>query len=92
MLFNSISFLIFFPVVVILYFVIPKKIKKVWLLLASYFFYMSWNAKYGLLIAFSTVVTYLCARLIDASDKGAVRKLILALCCLSNIGILFFLR
>ena len=92
MLFNSISFLIFFPVVVILYFVIPKKIKKVWLLLASYFFYMSWNAKYGLLIAFSTVVTYLCARLIDASDNKAVRKLILALCCLSNIGILFFFK
>ncbi len=92
MLFNSFSFLIFFPVVVILYFVIPKSMKKIWLLVASYFFYMSWNAKYGLLIAFSTVVTYFCARWIDASSKVAMRRLVLTLCLLSNLGILFFFK
>ena len=43
MLFNSLSFLIFFPVVVGIYFIIPRKVRWVWLLIASYYYYMSWN-------------------------------------------------
>lgn len=58
MLFNSYSFLILFPVVVGVYFAIPKKTRYIWLLVASYFFYMSWNPKYALLLAFSTLVTW----------------------------------
>ena len=50
MLFNSMSFLLFFPLVVLGYFLVPGKVKQYWLLAASYYFYMSWNAKYGLLI------------------------------------------
>lgn len=65
MLFNSSQFLIFFPLVVLIYFIIPQKIKYLWLLAASYYFYMSWNAKYALLLLFSTVVTYLCGLLIE---------------------------
>ena len=59
MLFNSLQFLIFFPIVVLIYFAIPNKIKYLWLLAASYYFYMCWNAKYALLLLFSTAVTYL---------------------------------
>ena len=58
MLFNSLDFLIFFPIVVLGYYLIPDKWKHYWLLLASYIFYMSWNARYALLIFFSTAVTY----------------------------------
>ena len=58
MLFNSLEFLLFLPVVTALYFVIPKKVRYIWLLLSSYFFYMCWNAKYALLMLFSTAVTY----------------------------------
>ena len=61
MLFNSIEFLLFFPVVCLLYAVIPKKMRYLWLLAASYFFYMCWNAKYALLIAASTLVTWLAS-------------------------------
>ena len=60
MLFNSMKFIIFFPIVVLIYFIIPKRVKKFWLLVASYYFYMCWNAKYALLLFFSTVVTYMC--------------------------------
>jgi D-alanyl-lipoteichoic acid acyltransferase DltB (MBOAT superfamily) len=60
MLFNSLQFLIFLPVVLLVYFIIPDKAKKIWLLLCSYYFYMCWNAVYIVLILFSTVVTYLC--------------------------------
>lgn len=65
MLFNSIEFIIFFPVVVLLYFLLPRKVKMPWLLVASYYFYMSWNAVYGMLILASTAITYLCGRIID---------------------------
>ena len=43
MLFNSLEFLVFFPLVVLGYFLIPDRWKHYWLLLASYYFYMSWN-------------------------------------------------
>ena len=56
MLFNSTDFLIFFPIVVAVYYAIPEKVKSLWLLLASYYFYMCWNAKYALLILASTVL------------------------------------
>ena len=65
MTFNSINYLVFFPIVVLLYYLLPKKIGMYWLLVASYYFYMSWNARYGLLILFSTVITYICGLAID---------------------------
>lgn len=52
--------MLFFPVVVAIYFVLPKKLRCIWLLVASYYFYMSWNPQYALLIGISTVVTFLC--------------------------------
>lgn len=58
MLFNSMEFLIFFPIAVLLYFAVPDKLKNYWLLAASYYFYMCWNARYVLLMLFSTAVTY----------------------------------
>jgi len=70
MLFNSIDFLIFFPIVLIVYYVIPDKIKYLWLLIASYYFYMCWNAKYSLLILTSTVITYLSGLFIEKVKKS----------------------
>ncbi len=92
MIFNSVDFLIFFPVVTLIYFIIPKKARYIWLLLASYFFYMCWNAKYALLLLTSTVVTWLCARLVYAAKKPVLKKLILAVCLCVNLGILFFFK
>ena len=59
MLFNSMGYLCFFPIVVVIYFLVPKKIRNLWLLVASYYFYMCWNAKYGLLLLVVTLFTYL---------------------------------
>ena len=95
MLFNSINFIIFFPVVLIVYFVIPKKIKNFWLLLASYYYYMCWNAKYAILILISTVITYASGLLIDRVNKtdldDAVKKrrknLIVAASFVSNVEV-----
>lgn len=72
MLFNSIPFLIFFPIVVGIYFLLPQKVKQMWLLLASYYFYMSWNAAYALLIFGVTFLSYLGGRMIGALDETHV--------------------
>ena len=98
MQFNSIHFLVFFPVVLLIYFIIPKKLRYIWLLAASYYFYMSWNAKYALLIAFSTVVTYLCSIIIEQFGKEEgksfqiMRKMTLVLALAVNLGILFMFK
>lgn len=89
MLFNSLSFLIFFPIVVVLYFAIPHRWRWVLLLAASYIFYMCWNASYALLLLASTVVTYVSAILIESSRRQAAKKAALAGSLLINLGILF---
>ena len=92
MLFNSVSFLIFFPIVVLGYFAIPDKLKKHWLLAASYYFYMSWQPVYALLILFSTVTTYYCAVLIDKADNLKKKKIYLAINIFVNIAILCYFK
>ena len=97
MLFNSLHFLIFFPVVVGIYFLIPRKVRWVWLLAASYYYYMSWNAKYALLLAASTAITWLSGLLIGRvppgqPHAGRTKKLLVAVSFLSNILILFVFK
>ena len=80
MQFNSIDFMLFFPIVVLLYFVMPKKLKTVWLLLSSYYFYMCWNAEYAILIGGSTVITYISGLLMSGSlcpefEGGGVKEI-----------------
>jgi len=67
MQFNSVDFILFFPIVVIIYWAIPERLKNIFLLIASYYFYMCWNAAYGLLLFFCTLVTYIGAILIEKS-------------------------
>lgn len=100
MLFNSINFFIFFPIVLIIYFVIPDKIKYLWLLVASYYFYMCWNAKYALLILASTVITYASGLLIEKikqqeineNKKQIYKKWVVAFSFILNLGILFYFK
>ena len=88
MLFNSIDFLIFFPVVTAIFFIIPKKLRYLWLLAASYYFYMSWNPKYAVLIALSTVITYTSGILIQKCTNVRYAKLCVAGSLISNLAIL----
>ena len=68
MLFNSIHFLLFFPIVLLIYQIIPDRVKYLWLLAASYYFYMSWNARYALLILLSTAITYVSGLLLEREN------------------------
>lgn len=92
MVFNSIQYLIFLPVVLLVNYLLPKKVRYLWLLVASYYFYMCWNANYALLILFSTAVTYLCAIIVEKSDTAAKKKTAVALSLVINLGILFFFK
>lgn len=58
MLYNSFAFLLFFPTVTLLYYLIPALWKRWYLLVVSYLFYMNWNPAYALLLAFIIGVTY----------------------------------
>lgn len=97
MLFNSFHFFVFFPVAALVYFFIPRKARYIWLLAASYYFYMSWNVKYALLIAFSTAVTWLSGSLIGRCPVGKpgmerCRKLIVAVSFIVNLSILAYFK
>ncbi len=90
MLFNSVSFLLFFPAVLLVNFALPHRARPLWLLAASYYFYMRWNPAYALLMLTSTAITYLSGLLIRRMRRRA--KLWVALSFLSNLGILFFFK
>ncbi len=93
MLFNSLEFLIFFPIVLLIYFVIPKKVRYIWLLITSYYFYMCWNAAYSLLLLSSTLVTFAAGLLIEKSKENIrLKKWVVAGSLIINFGILFYYK
>lgn len=92
MLFNSAGYIVFFTIVCLVYFILPKKLKRVFLLLASYFFYSCWNLKYSLLMLFSTVATYGTAIAMDMVEAKKKKKLYLGLCFFVNLAILFVFK
>ncbi|MEO7685265.1 MAG: MBOAT family protein, partial [Gemmatimonadaceae bacterium] len=76
MLFNSFSFLIFFPVVVTIYFVMPHRLRWAWLLAASCYFYMAFIPVYILILFFTIAVDYAAAILIE-NAQGTRRRMFL---------------
>ena len=92
MLFNSIDFIIFFIVVIAVLYLIPARTRLIWLLIASYFFYMCWDARFIALIVASTFITYFCGILLGRTDGTGKRKLILAASTVVNLGLLFFFK
>lgn len=100
MLFNSAEFLIFFPIAALVYFALPHKVRYLWLLACSYYFYMCWNPVYALLLLFSTAITYLCSLSLDLADRlqrseaqrTRIKKLSLALSFAANLGVLGYFK
>ena len=99
MLFNSIGFLLFFPVVCLLYFSIPServRLRNGLLLLASYWFYMNWEPAYALLLLLSTLVTWAAALGMERGASGERQSLRrrwwLVGSILANLAILFLFK
>ena len=89
MLFNSLHYLIFLPIVVGLYYLLPHRWRWLLLLVASYYFYMCWKAEYALLLLVSTGAAYGTALGISQSDNPQRRKALLWACITLLLGILF---
>ena len=88
MLFNSIIFLIFLPLVFLGYWVLKTNYRQGFLLLASYYFYFSYNPWFLLLLIGTSTLDYYLARFISQSEDEKRRKVLLALSLISSLGVL----
>lgn len=92
MTFNSFEFLIFFPIFLICYFLLPKKLKMPAMLALSYWFYAAWNFRLLSLIVFTTTVSFFCTLAIEKTEKRALKKLYMLLTLLACLGTLIFFK
>lgn len=91
MLFSSITFLFYFlPILLIIYFIVPKKFKNLVLFIFSLFFYFYGEPKYGFLLLLSCVINYIMGSLIDKHRKYGKIFLIIAL--VYDIGSLLYFK
>ena len=92
MLFNSWQYALFFPIVFGLYWGLPHKFRVYLLLVASYWFYMSWNVKYVVLILFTTLVSYSAALMLEMAHIQRVKRVILTLTLFACLGVLLVFK
>jgi len=91
MLFNSVQFLIFFPIVTILYFALPHKYRWGLLLLASCIFYMAFIPVYILILAITILIDYWAGIWIENSE-GEKKKKYLVISVISTCLVLFVFK
>ena len=91
MIFNSLEFLLFFPIVSILYFLLPHKFRWLLLLLASCYFYMAFIPIYILILFFTIIVDYYAGILIENAEIKR-KKTYLLLSVFVNIGTLMIFK
>ena len=96
MLFNSVTYILFLIVVVLIYYALRSvRLRNIWLLCSSYFFYMQWNAKYGLLILSVTLFTYIGAIIIShdkIKSNNKYKRFIFVLFTILSLAILLFFK
>ena len=93
MVFNSFAFLIFFPIFLLLYKVLPLKVRWVMMLIMSYIFYISWQADLLYLILFTTLVSYGCALLIEKFEgRRGLQKTFMITAIVASLAVLFFFK
>ncbi len=93
MLFNSVHFIGFFFVTIILGNILKGRAQRIFLLFASFYFYMAWNINFIALLLASTVLDYLVALGMDRKDvSNKERKFLLAFSMVGNLGLLSFFK
>lgn len=94
MVFNSLEYAVFLPTVVIVYWTLARfeSLRFLWLLGASYFFYMSWDWRFASLILFTTVLNYICGWLIDDNSSTRIRRCSLIVSLIGSLGVLAFFK
>src|SRR5512143_1288203 len=92
MLFNTPQFFLFLLVTMGLFYASPKPLRKWILLIASYFFYMSWNWRFAPLLLSLTAIDYVAAIWMERVELPRRRKLFLVLSLAANLGFLGFFK
>lgn len=92
MLFNSLDFFVFLPLVLIGYYLLKPNYRWIFLLFASYFFYAGWKVNYLGLILLSTVIDYFAAILMGKVQNRFKRRLLLTMSLISNFGLLILFK
>lgn len=92
MSFCTLEFILFFAVVFVLYFKIPKKYQWILLLVSSYYFYMCWKAEFIILIMASTALNFFSAICIEQAASNSKKKIWLVCSLSSNLLLLFFFK
>src|ERR1700722_15589863 len=87
MLFNSLQFLVFFPLVTLLYFLVPHRWRWLHLLIASCIFYMYFIPIYILILIFTIIIDYIAGIMIE-NASGKRRKAFLVMSIVANVGVL----
>ena len=92
MLFNSIGYLFFLPITVLLYYVLPFRWRWMILLAASYFFYLLWRVEFVLVLITATLVTYFAALKMGQITHKKQRIKYLVFSLVVNLGMLVFFK
>jgi alginate O-acetyltransferase complex protein AlgI len=93
MLFNSLSFVIFFSIVLVLHYLpFPWRLKKFNLLIASYLFYAAWNPPLVILIWFSTLLDWYVVKGLGRYEGKSIRRALLLISMIGNLGLLGFFK
>ncbi len=93
MLFNSLTFIVFFIIVLGLHYTVRSwRVQKSILLAASYIFYSAWNPPFVILLWVSTLVDWYVAKALGVEESQAKRKLLLSISLLTNLGLLGFFK
>ncbi len=93
MTFNSLTFVVFFAIVLALHYApLPWRVKKINLLLASYLFYAAWNPPFVILLWISTVVDWWAAGAIARTEAPARRRALLMVSIVANLGLLGYFK
>ena len=93
MVFNSIEFLVFLPIVVALFYVLPQKVRWLWLLSASCVFYMWFVPKYILILLVTIVVDYAAGLLMERyADQPRKKKAFFIISIVSTLTVLVIFK
>ena len=92
MIFNSLEYILFLPLVFVLFYLFRHKFRVFILLAASYYFYISWNPVFIILILLSTLIDYGAGLLLERTISASTRRLILGISICANLGFLFFFK
>lgn len=92
MLFNSVHFLVFAPIVISVFFLIPARFRNAWLLIVSLYFYAVFRVPFLAVLLFSIGTTHFAAKGIFTAKTPRMRKVYLGSAIIVNVSLLYFLK